>query len=1034
MQTQVAMSASDEDFSNINIYTAPSNKILAKDLADRIENNFRGGDLIFQPVHLITPNKAQHNWLKEQLANKLGFIGNLEQHSLQTFFKELGTKLFPKKKDLPGRGRLVWNLFSELGKEEFQSQFPKIGEYCGEDEVKRLALAQKLAGLFQDYEQYRPNLIRSWKEGVLEDSENENEGWQAHLYVASGFDQNFVHPNEFAKQLKEKSKVLESYRQLYMFGDISMTPLQLEYLKVLRNIEGFNIFIYRSNLNFKKENNPLAQNLGELAIIAEDQLKELGKFSGKAEVSKSQRTGLETIQQSILQDKDPDNLEQDESLLIYNCFTKVREVEALYNYLVKTVDEAKGKLGARDIAVYVPNLDPYIPAIKTVFDSGTYKFPYTLVSKGFSREESFWTSLEQVLSFEEQYFTAPKVFNLLEMQPIQQSFGFKDLELLRKAFIDANISREYEGSEELETHYGSFKNGLERLIYGFCLGDESPVEINGKMISPVDIVEGADAQDLFRLHHLVELLNGLLKKKNSKRTAADWHKELMQIAEDFLNPEDWQEKKFSNLMENLVTLETSEEKIEFNTFFHRLKDHLQNQDMQQITGSGGIVFSGLYSGVSMPKKVVAFLGLNFQEFPRKSQNLSFDLLKDGDRTASRVEDRGAFLQAFLNAEEKVLLSYLGQNVKDNSEIPASSLISELQDLSTVNIKEVKHPLHTFNSAYFDPENRDLFTYSSTRDAIPQNKGKKEISVPEEIPLYVLEAFLKDPFKHHYNQVLKIYYEDPEMLPDWECFELDNLQNWSVKDKIKEERMKGEDLELEELRKKMLLKSEIPLKNIGRSKLRETEERVTALWEKVEEIKDGSSVGVIKDDFTINLSEGQKIKLKIELDSIGKDVLFLIVSKKDKLKYELSAYIRALALKAIGGSGILHYFCLDGNDPHYQEIHLDLCAEEAREELKELAKLYIENFDRIIPFYPELDLKVDKLKDCEDKPGVEKTELIRGLIDGRFDTWNSFFPSDYFLREFQQGYFTGNKGEANLLELQKLTIEITEKVNKAFNKE
>ena len=47
------------------------------------------------------------------------------------------------------------------------------------------------------------------------------------------------------------------------------------------------------------------------------------------------------------------------------------------------------KIGAKDIAVYVPNLDPYIPAIKTVFDSAPYEFPYTLVSRGFSREEKY---------------------------------------------------------------------------------------------------------------------------------------------------------------------------------------------------------------------------------------------------------------------------------------------------------------------------------------------------------------------------------------------------------------------------------------------------------------------------------------------------------------------------------------------------------------------------------------------------------------------------------------------------------------------
>ena len=375
-------------------------------------------------------------------------------------------------------------------------------------------------------------------------------------------------------------------------------------------------------------------------------------------------------------------------------------------------------------------------------------------------------------------------------------------------------------------------------------------------------------------------------------------------------------------------------------------------------------------------------------------------------------------------------------MKDNSEIPASSLISELQDYVEKNggeIKEVKHPLHAFNSAYFDPENDELFTYYGSREGISLKKGKQNIAIPEEVELHQLEAFLKDPFKHHYNKVLGIYYEDPELLPDWECFELDNLQEWGVKDIIKEVRLTGEYLDLEELRTTLLLESKLPLKNIGRLKLAQTEDKVTALLKKVDEIANGRPMNVLEDHLSFDLLSGYMVDLKIKLDIIGEDALFLIVSKKDKLKYELSAYIRALALKALGGTGVLHYFCLDGNNPHHQEICLEKSAEDATNELRKLLTLYVKNFNRIIPFYPELDLKVDKFKECEDKPGVEKTELIRSLVDDRFETWNNFFPSDYFLREVEQGFFDGVKGEANLLELQKLTMEITEEVNIAFNK-
>jgi exodeoxyribonuclease V gamma subunit len=390
----------------------------------------------------------------------------------------------------------------------------------------------------------------------------------------------------------------------------------------------------------------------------------------------------------------------------------------------------------------------------------------------------------------------------------------------------------------------------------------------------------------------------------------------------------------------------------------------------------------------------------------------------------------------LNAEQKVLLSYIGQNVKDNSEIPSSSLISELQgctEKAGAKIKEVKHPLHAFNSKYFEDGEKDHFTFFGAKKARTPQKGRKNISIPEEIPLYALENFLKDPFKHHYNQILNIYYETPELLPDWEIFELNKLHEWNVKDKIKKAKLKNEDHNPEGIREGMLLQSEIPLKNYGRSELSEIEENVTTLWGKVEEVKKGWSIGVLQDNLTFNLKGGHKINLKIELDAIGEDALFLIVSKKDKFKYELSAYLRALVLKAMGGTGKLHYFCFDEDIPHYQEIQVEIDANQALEKAKNFLELFNENHNRIIPFYPELDLNLKDLKECEDKPDLEKTEIISELIDKRFESFESFFPSEYFLREFQQGFFNGTSGDARLLELQKITIEITEEVHMAFNK-
>ena len=131
-------------------------------------------ELVFKPVQIITPNKAQHNWLKEQLAQKNGFIGNLKQHSLNSFFRELIAELDPERKDSCSKEELIWKLFSEMGKQDFRSKFIKIKEYCGDDEIKRLALAQQVAGLFEKYQEYDPQ--QDWKKQQHPDLE-----WQAWL-------------------------------------------------------------------------------------------------------------------------------------------------------------------------------------------------------------------------------------------------------------------------------------------------------------------------------------------------------------------------------------------------------------------------------------------------------------------------------------------------------------------------------------------------------------------------------------------------------------------------------------------------------------------------------------------------------------------------------------------------------------------------------------------------------------------------------------------------------------------------------------
>lgn len=1017
--------------SNFQIYSSLDHDRLIDELTQAIKSEYQTKDKVFKPVPIIAASRAQFNWIKEKLAEKLGFIANLEFYTIQNLFRELIKRISQESGDTENK---IWNIFNRLGQGGFVSANPKIRDYCCDDEVKKLGLAEKMAGLFEDYQEYHPELIKKWQDGSACIS-SPDEKWQAELYNISDFGNDFYLPEDFKNRLQENSEQLKDFDCLFMYGNLDITPLYREYLKILSQTEMIQIKAFTTNLELLNTDHLLIK---KWRASLKNDFTQLGVINKIRPNKIYPATTLGNLQESMIKDSKPMVSKADDSIVIYNSFTKVREVEALYNFLVASVEESKGELAARDIAVFVPNLKDYIPAIKTVFDPARYFFPYTLVTKGFGREENFWTALEQILSFGVEDFIAPKVFGLIESKPIQLTFGFEDLDLLRKAFSDANIRRDYEGDPSLETHYTSFQYGVNRLMYGFCLGSEVAFEQNDDKILPVDIAEGTEAHDIFRLHYFVEQLKNLTDLKAQSKTVQEWQRILIKIAQDFLQPEDWREKQFENMIENLITGADSSQKIEFRTFFSRLKQRLESQDVQQTSGRGGIVFSGMYPGVGIPRKIVAYLGLNFQEYPRKSQKLSFDLLRDDIRPEQRNIDQAVFLETFLMAEDKILLSYIGQSIKDNSEIPSSSIIDELTEYlkkQDIHIKEVKHKLHAFSPVYFRENQPELYTYQGTSEPIKllsKNKEDDQAKKPEVIQLYELENFMKDPFRHYYQKVLGIYYREDEGLPEWECFNLDNLQEWIVKDRLKDLKVGQNEMELEEIRKEFVVKSELPLRNIGNNILAEHEEIIDGLWNLFLENGSEEEINTIEDrlEFVI---DGKTFTLEVSLSCMREDLLFLIVSKKDKFKYELSAYIQYLAYKALGIKGDLLYYCLDDNSAFHQKFSNSISREEVTEELKRYIKWYLDSHYGIIPFYPELGLKTKALEDCDDEIGEEKTNKIKNLIDATFGDYSNVYHSDYFINEYNLGFFEGNKGESRLLEFHQNTLEITRKVDKLFER-
>jgi exodeoxyribonuclease V gamma subunit len=123
---------------------------------------------------------------------------------------------------------------------------------------------------------------------------------------------------------------------------------------------------------------------------------------------------------------------------------------------------------------------------------------------------------------------------------------------------------------------------------------------------------------------------------------------------------------------------------------------------------------------SIPFKVIALLGINDGEFPKIDRNPTFDLLSQhyhkGDRSR-RADDRYQFLEILLSARQRLIMTYIGQSISQNTPIPPSVIISELlevlQDSYALENPTIKEPLQAFSSRYFDGSSAQLINYSAS---------------------------------------------------------------------------------------------------------------------------------------------------------------------------------------------------------------------------------------------------------------------------------------------------------------------------------
>lgn len=978
-------------------------KILARHLSELVKTDTHTKN-VFRPVYIVTQTEGINIWLKQRLAQTLGIAANYRFLKPHELISKVYFLLGGQSSELLSAENMQWIIYRLLGEDDFVKRFPSVSDYykteSSDNDVKRMALAKKIADLFDQYQVYRFKMISDWNETPKGRDITE---WQQYLWIRAKVlsedrlpDKTIIHRfiTEALRDTSKQEKLRAALPVIYVFGLSVTTSYYTQLYHALGVITDIHFLMMNpspgvywfddksekliarlkekkyKNVDSLQQGNTLLTGWGKVlqdtfSLLFENE--ELINSYEELDVTEpAGNTLLSSIQKAIYHsDTAKPNIDEafltDGSITINSCYSPIRETEVLYNYLVGITAKMPGKLAARDILVLVSDVEAYAPYIKAIFKNAPYKFRFTIADEPYSSGDTISAALSALLSITEDNLTAENVLQLLEFSFIRKRFSLSDVTGIRDAVNKANIRFGIENDTENESCFVSWKYGLQRIMYGICMSGEEEYGSGPEGFYPVDIAEGAGADQLIRFMHFVQILMHSLCNRKPERTLQKWSEYTQQVIDNMIcEPDETTDEEYRIIQDHLQSYhsdtELFNEKIGDRVFVNSFLESLSIPTRAGSFVAGGITFCSLVPMRSIPFKVVALLGLNFDKFPRKDNALSFNLMGEkpqkGDRSI-KENDKHLFLETVLSAEEYLYISYIGQSAKDNSLIPPSALTDELIDYIVSafphntagrDLLVTKHPLHGFSHKYNGDDDKGLRTYlqggriNELNLILPQ-KNIDSLSF-DEIDLDALIRFFKNPVKGYYNNVLKIYYrEEDALLPENEIFEIGHTEKWGLKHDL----LTRDEVSLAVTRDKLVKGGKLPLKSMADVVLQDTEAEVSPVKELFNCCIENRNLRDASIDQVIGTT-----KLTGELQ-VYDDKLIKVSFSKNECKYLIESYIQYLAVRAAGLEVKLFFISAHKNEVFPAK---DLSADEAMIRLEALVELYKEGHEQILPYSHE----------------------------------------------------------------------------------
>jgi exodeoxyribonuclease V gamma subunit len=1061
----------------MSIYLNVSNSL--QPLSVRLASDLQATDQnAFVKQWVVTQTEGMNSWLKQNIAKQNGIAANINFCKPNDIVAEIYRKGLKAGKQIINTENIRWCIYELLDSSIFKTTYTDIASYYLNNDIKRIALSDELADLFDQYQVYRHETVQIWDDRLIHNQVAED--WQEWIWhqIKIKLGDTYQDRVEMAKLLIDglliedvQVNIKNKIPALHLFGIAVITPYYLQIFHALAKFIDIHLYLVnpcpeqiwmddhseqqitkllqkrkkqRKDVDHLLVGNDLLLNWGGIIkesfklLMDNDDFVNVYNEEDAAPIVEP-KTLLKKIQYDIYNNLNKQSRKlltpldyKDGSITLTGAFTPVREVEILYNYLVALVDKRNLHLSPKDIVVLVSDIELYAPFIHAVFSNSPYQFPYNIADESYSAGNNMFTAIQDILSLDAETFKVELVLKLLESPYIRTRFKITDEETLRAAARQAGIIFSIKGRHEDDTRYISWEYGLKKIMYGICMSGEPNVNDGQEQFIPLDTAEGAEAIERVRLMYFVKTLQQKLAERNQSRTISQWAEYLQSLVEDMIfqagEKDDEDYTKLIQFTEQMSLLEKNANvEMSFEVFRHSFLQRLSLEKKAGSFAKGGVTFCSLVPMRSIPFKVVAMLGMDFDKFPRKETALSFSLLqnwKPGDRNVKN-NDKHLFLETLMSAREYLYISYTAANPKDGAKLPASSMVDELIDYVARGIHQdtevikndwvTLHPLHSFNSKYNPSSSAGLISYlneSSYQTGIKPGLKKIEEKTFSFINVTIddLAKFLQNPARLYLQKQFNVFYtEDDVLLKDHELFDFDQLAKWNVQDKI----MLLNVQEIEAYYEKQKKTGKIPLHNMGKASIGEVIDEVAPLRERFNYAKGNTTPQKVDINFAIASTQ---IIGKVE--PVFGDKYISICNSKQQLKYLLVAYVRYLAMLAQGKEVELVFISkyIDG----FQRIPAgNITQQEAIDTMSQFLEYYKNGHQEYFHFFPAI--------------GKNEMEMISDDFDTFLDIYEDAkekeldftFEDDYLNKAVEHGFFS----EKAYLEIQKNVKAIFEPINK-----